>query len=413
MRQGIDTVEISRIEKLLSDLDEEGLRRFFSEYELSEAGNGKGRAQRLAARFAAKEACCKLFPKEICLGKIEPVDFTVERSGYGDPKVIPSEVARAVMNHHRVGDIQLSMTHTDTSATAIASAVPAPILVPWYGRLAYRIIPLRRSVVMHNLKLVFGKTLTPDQIEHMAQAFYAHHLKSIGEVMKLPFLTEKQKSQLVEVRGGENLTSALEEGNGVLLLTGHFGNWELSTVVGLKQFSEFFGRFHFIRRPLKPKWVNKWVMGRFRKAGFGTLEKEGSLDEILDLLEQNHIVVSIFDQYTILKYGVVSEFFGRAARTFKSLAMLSQCTNAVVVPASSWREPNGTHVVQFEPRIEVVKKGRSRDNVLTNTRRFNEALERIILRHPEQWIWLHKRWKNEGGDLTADRKRATRDSSAA
>ena len=413
MRQGIDTVEISRIEKLLSDLDEEGLGRFFSEYELSEAGNGKGRAQRLAARFAAKEACCKLFPKEICLGKIEPVDFTVERSGYGDPKVIPSEVARAVMNHHRVGDIQLSMTHTDISATAIASAVPAPILVPWYGRLAYRIIPLRRSVVMHNLKLVFGKTLTPDQIEHMAQAFYAHHLKSIGEVMKLPFLTAKQKSQLVEVRGGENLTSALEEGNGVLLLTGHFGNWELSTVVGLKQFSEFSGRFHFIRRPLKPKWVNNWVMGRFRKAGFGTLEKEGSLDEILDLLDQNHIVVSVFDQNTIPKYGVISQFFGRAARTFKSLAMLAQCTNAVVVPASSWREPNGTHVVQFEPRIEVVKKGRSRDNVLTNTRRFNEALERIILRHPEQWIWMHKRWKNEGGDLTADRKRATRDSSAA
>ena len=82
MRNGIDSVEISRIEKLLADHDEEGLRRFFSAEELSDAGSGPGRAQKLAARFAAKEACCKLFPKEICLGMIEPHDFAVSRDGY-------------------------------------------------------------------------------------------------------------------------------------------------------------------------------------------------------------------------------------------------------------------------------------------------------------------------------------------
>jgi len=403
MRQGIDTVEISRIEKLLGDLDEEGLRRFFSEDELSDAGTGKNRAQRLAARFAAKEACSKLFPKEICLGKIEPVDFAVARTGYGDPEVVPSAEARAVMNLHQIGDIQLSMTHTDTSATAIASAVQSEIRVPWYGKLAYHLFPLRRSVVLNNLNLVFGKTLSPSQIEDLAKAFYGHHFKSISEVMKLPFMTATQKYKLVRVQGGENLEKALEEGNGVLLLTGHFGNWELSTVLGLAQFREYFGRFHFIRRPLKPKWVNDLVMRRFRKAGFGTLEKAGSLDDILDLLENNNVVVSIFDQYTVQKFGVTSEFFGHSARTFKSLAVLAQCTNAVVVPASSWREADGTHVVQFDPPVEVIKKGRSRDNMPKNTRRFNKVLEQIILKHPEQWIWMHKRWKNEGADLEAER----------
>ncbi|MEM6915873.1 MAG: holo-ACP synthase, partial [Verrucomicrobiota bacterium] len=122
MPQGIDTVEISRIEKLIEDLDREGLLRFFTEAELKDAGEGANRAEKLAARFAAKEACCKLFPKEICLGTIEPVDFSVMKNPYGQPGIQPSERARAVMNLYRVHEIELSMTHTTSSATAIASA---------------------------------------------------------------------------------------------------------------------------------------------------------------------------------------------------------------------------------------------------------------------------------------------------
>src|SRR5690606_12119847 len=118
-----------------------------------------------------------------------------------------------------------------------------------------------------------------------------------------------------------------------------------------------------------------------------------SLDEILELLEQNQIVVSIFDQFTVRKYGIPSEFFGHPAHTFKSLAVLAQFTGAPVIPSSSWRERDGTHVLLFEAPVEIVTEGRTRDIISVNTKRFNEKLERIILRHPEQWIWMHKRWK--------------------
>ena len=395
MRNGIDTVEISRIEKLLGDLDEVALRDFFSEEELNDAGRSTGpaRAQKLAARFAAKEACCKLFPKEICLGTIEPYDFSVSRDGYGQPGIVPSERARAVMNRHRVSRISLSMTHTDTSATAIASIEPGELIVPWYGKFIYHVLPLRRRVVMENLRRVFGETLTETQIAGIAQGFYAHLVKFLGEFITLPFLSAAKKERLIRIEGGEHLLEALDQGRGVLLLTGHFGNWEVSTVAGIAQFREYHGRFHFIRRPLKPKWFNDFVMRRFRKAGFGTLDKAGSLDEILELLEQNHIVVSIFDQFTVKKYGIPSEFFGHPAHTFKSLAVLAQFTGAPVIPSSSWREPDGTHVLLFEPPVGIVTEGRTRDIISVNTKRFNEVLERIILRHPEQWIWMHKRWK--------------------
>lgn len=395
MHSGIDTVEISRIEKLLDDLDEAALGDFFSAEELNDAGKGSGpaRAQKLAARFAAKEACCKLFPKEICLGAIEPYDFSVSRDGYGQPGIVASERARAVMNRHRVARISLSMTHTETSATAIASIKPEQMIVPWYGKLIYHVLPLRRHVVMENLRRVFSDTLADSQIREIAQAFYGHLVKFFGEFVTLPFLSEARKESLIRIEGGEHLRAALEEGKGVLLLAGHFGNWEVSTVAGISRFREYHGRFHFIRRPLKPKWLNDFVMRRFRKAGFGTLDKAGSLDEILELLERNDIVVSIFDQFTVKKYGVASEFFGHPAHTFKSLAVLAQFTGAPVIPASSWREPDGTHVLHFDAPVDIVTEGRTREIISVNTKRFNEVLERIILRHPEQWIWMHKRWK--------------------
>lgn len=393
MRNGIDTVEISRIEKLLADLDTEGLRRFFSEEELGDAGNGTARAQKLAARFAAKEACCKLFPKEICLGTIEPQDFSLSRDGYGQPHVVPSARARAVMNRHRVAAISVSTTHTETSATAVASIEPATMAVPWYGKLIYHVLPLRRRVVMENLRRVYGDTLTDRRIAEIAQAFYGHLVKFLGEFVRLAFMSDAKKAQYVRIEGIEHLAAAREQGKGVLLLAGHFGNWEVSTVAGMSQFKQYHGHLHFIRRPLKPQWFNDLVMRRFRKAGFGTLEKTGSLDEILALLEDNRIIVSIFDQFTVRKYGIQSEFFGHPAHTFKSLAVLAQFTGAPVIPSSSWRELDGTHVLLFEPPVEVLTEGRTKDILSKNTKRFNETLERIILRHPEQWIWMHKRWK--------------------
>jgi KDO2-lipid IV(A) lauroyltransferase len=265
--------------------------------------------------------------------------------------------------------------------------------VPWYGKLIYRVLPLRRRVVMENLRRVYGDTLTDRRITEIAQAFYAHLVKFLGEFVRLAFMSDAKKKKLVRIEGIEHLAAAREQGKGVLLLAGHFGNWEVSTVAGMSQFKQYRGHLHFIRRPLKPQWFNDLVMRRFQKAGFGTLEKTGSLDEILALLEENRIIVSIFDQFTVRKYGIQSEFFGHPAHTFKSLAVLAQFTGAPVIPSSSWREPDGTHVLLFEPPVEVLTEGRTKDILSKNTKRFNEALERIILRHPEQWIWMHKRWK--------------------
>ena len=101
-RCGIDTVEISRVEELLRNKTPEELHRLFSEQELQDAGDGAGRTGSLAARFAAKEACGKLFPRETALGVIGPTDFSVRRDAYGAPVVEVSPNARAVLDRHRI-----------------------------------------------------------------------------------------------------------------------------------------------------------------------------------------------------------------------------------------------------------------------------------------------------------------------
>ncbi|MFO1512768.1 MAG: holo-ACP synthase, partial [Verrucomicrobiota bacterium] len=111
-RCGIDTVEIARVEKFLLAQSPEGLAQIFSATELQDAGTGTGRTESLAARFAAKEACCKLFPKETALGTIQPTDFSVRRDGYGAPQVEVSANAQAVLDRHRLAKLRVSLTHT-------------------------------------------------------------------------------------------------------------------------------------------------------------------------------------------------------------------------------------------------------------------------------------------------------------
>src|SRR6266851_7119571 len=115
------------------------------------------------------------------------------------------------------------------------------------------------------------------------------------------------------------------------------------------------GRIHFVRRAIKPRWLDATVTRRFRQAGFGVLGKRGSLDAILERLAAGDMVVFPFDQHASPPDGIESEFFGHRAWTFKSLAIIALATGAPVLPAASWREADGRHVVRFEEPIAPIE----------------------------------------------------------
>lgn len=405
-RCGIDTVEIARVERLLAQTAPEDLGRFFTAQELSDSGDGSGRAASLAARFAAKEACVKLFPREAALGEIGPEDFSVARDAYGAPGVVLGARAAAALARNRLRSIALSLAHDRLSASAVALALAAVTDAPLAGRIIYRLLPIRRDVILANLRRVFGALVTEGEIEQLARAHY-HHLWRLGvELLRFRAMSEARRRAMVAVENVTPFARALERGKGILVLTGHFGNWEVATVAGLGRFPHMRGRIHFVRRPIKPRWLDRFINARFRRAGFGVLPKRGSLDAILDRLAAGDAVVFPFDQHAGPPDGIEVDFFGAPAWTLKSLALIALASNASVLPAASWREPDGRHVLRFEDPLPLIACADVGEQIRRNTAAYNAALERMIVRHPEQWYWVHRRWKHVGSG-TGRRRAAT------
>jgi KDO2-lipid IV(A) lauroyltransferase len=390
-RHGIDLVEIARVRRLVNELPREDLLRLFSERELGGAESALEPA-RLAARFAAKEACQKLFPRETAMGEIAPGDFEIISDGYGAPQVVCTPNASDVLARHWLEGISLSLSHDGTHATAVAVAQPRQLAAPAAGRFMYHCLPIRRRVVMSNLRRAFGAVLDDRQIVTVAQGFYAHLLRSLAEFARVN-LTPRARRPVVRVENIEAILKAHALGKGVLILSGHFGNWEVVLPQAIEGFAQYRGQFHILRRPLPLRFLDRLLTRRMRKSGLEVIPKRGSLQTILNRLGAGDAVVFIMDQHAGARDGVLVEFLGSPAWTFRSLALIALSTKAPVVPAAVWREADGSHVLRFEEAMWPVEGATADEAIAANTRRYNAALERIIMRHPEQWFWFHRRWK--------------------
>jgi KDO2-lipid IV(A) lauroyltransferase len=278
--------------------------------------------------------------------------------------------------------------------------------VPLAGKLLFNLLPIRRGVVLDNLRRVFGAAVPASEIQRLAAAHYAHLARLVAEFVRFRFLSARRRRAQVRVENLELLADTFNRGNGVLILTGQFGNWEVATVAGIQNFPEVRGRFHFVRRPIKPRWLDALVTRRFNRSGFGVIAKRGSLETIVSLLERGDVVVFPFDQYAGGADGIDVEFFGHPAGTFKSLAVIALSTGAPVMPASCWREPDGRHVLRFEEPVPAVDVANVNESIQRTTRAYNAAIERLVLRHPEQWWWVHRRWRLARGSRRHRARRA-------
>lgn len=263
------------------------------------------------------------------------------------------------------------------------------------GRFIYRYLPYRKRVILSNIDNVYGEQLQPHQKIRLAQAFYSHLATSFKEMISLRFLSEKQLCERVDVKGHERLLEIAAEGRGVLVLTGHFGNWEFAPLGGILNFKQFKGQFHFIRRMLGNKKIERILFRRYYRAGLNVIPNKNSLQHVCEALDKNHAVVFVLDQHASLanRDGVAAEFFGKKAGTYRSLASFARHTGVPVVPAAGYRLKNGRHVLEFFEPIEWKDYETTQESIYRNTLAYNLALERIILANPEQWLWLHKRWK--------------------
>jgi KDO2-lipid IV(A) lauroyltransferase len=258
----------------------------------------------------------------------------------------------------------------------------------------YHVVPIRRKVVLENLGIAFGAELTPDEIKKLAQAFYRHLVLTIWENVCFGWKSRESLKRAVRIEGLERLFKAAEAGRGVLLIGGHYGNWEAAPVGGMMQFDEFRGRLHMLRRHIVNKWVERQLFKRYYEAGLDVIPKRSSLNRVMDALASNNAVGFIMDQYAKPgKEGILAEFFGKPAGTFKSLAVVARASEAPVLPVACWREPDGKHVLKFFEPMTWIPNDDPDQEILLNTLAYNRRIESIIREHPDQWLWIHKRWK--------------------
>ena len=195
---------------------------------------------------------------------------------------------------------------------------------------------------------------------------------------------------MVILDGHENFLDGQRRGKGVIYLTGHIGAWELSSFAhALYGFP-----LHFMARPLDNKRLDALV-NRYRTlSGNKAVFKNESARAMLRILKENGTLGILADQNTLPQEGVFVDFFGKAACTTSGIARVALHTGAAVVPGYAyWDEGIRKYRLRFEPAVELIRTGDAERDVLENTQRFTNIIEQIIREHPEQWVWLHARWK--------------------
>ena len=257
------------------------------------------------------------------------------------------------------------------------------------GRLWYCLDKRHRKIALENLKMAFGNELDEARRQEICRQVFDHLARVVLEIPYVRKLNEDNLEQFAVFRGGEHLQAALEKKQGLLVMTSHFGNWEL-TGVG---FSLRYWPFNIVVRPLDNPLLDRLIDKMRCQTGNRTIPKRGSVRQVLRLLRQGETVALLIDQNTDWYDAVFVPFFNELAGTNKALAVLALRTGLPVLPAYNVRRPDGRYELIIEPEIPIVRTGDTTMDIEENTARFNRVIETYVRRNPEQWFWVHRRWK--------------------
>jgi len=214
--------------------------------------------------------------------------------------------------------------------------------------------------------------------------------KNLMEFMQIPRMLPEKLHQFVTFEGKEHLDWALSQGNGGIILTAHFGNWELlaASIVANGY------PLNPIVRQLRSKRLDQIVRVHREKAGYSGIDRDTSVRIALRCLKRNELIGIVADVDTRTN-GIFVDFFGKPAYTPYSPVAIALKTGAAILPTFIIRQPDDSHHAIVEPPLILHRSGNQRQDLAVNTQRFTQVIESYIRRYPEQWIWMHERWKTQ------------------
>ncbi len=226
--------------------------------------------------------------------------------------------------------------------------------------------------------------------EQLARRCFHNMGKNLMEFMQLPGTSPEQIHRLVTFEGREHIDRALAQGEGAIILTAHFGNWELLGASILANGYTIRG----ITRQLRSKRLDAIVSTYREKVGWQGIDRDRSVREALRCLRRNELIAILADVDTRTQ-GIFVDFFGRPAYTPYGPVALALKTGAAILPTFIIRQPDDSHRAVVEAPLSLQQSGDKEQDLLVNTQRFTKVIESYIRRYPEQWIWMHERWKTK------------------
>lgn len=269
------------------------------------------------------------------------------------------------------------------------------------GRMAYRLAGKLRGVALRNLEIAFPE-MSSNEREHIARASFENLGRVLAELTQFPRMTTENLKGLIEfqfdtkesLESPERLAFEAEraaKNRGVLLVGPHLGNWE----IGVFAYSAFREPLTYLARPLDNPRIEEFTVRLRSRYGNRAINKNNSMAEAVRILRRGEVLGVLPDVNVLRRDGVFVPFFGTLACTTSGVAMLAMRTNAFIVPMCCvWNTSTRKYNVFYGDRaIEPPNTGDRHRDVLETTAEMTAAMEKFIRAHPEQWMWIHKRWK--------------------
>lgn len=257
------------------------------------------------------------------------------------------------------------------------------------GALAMRLDRFNRPVAMRNLEIAFPEKSREERLR-ILRATFENWGRMLAEWMHFSTLGPDNIARYATYRGVENWQRGIElsRGRGGLILTGHFGNWELMILAH----SIYGHRVGVVNRPLRNPLIDDAVCSARNRFGNRSVPRKGAAREVVRLLRENWVVGMPLD--LDVRRGVFVDFFSLKASTSGALARLAIASGAPVVPVFPVREGiSSHHFIECMEPIETIRGADHEESVLLNTQRYSKTIEDVVRRHPDHWNWIHRRWK--------------------
>jgi KDO2-lipid IV(A) lauroyltransferase len=247
-----------------------------------------------------------------------------------------------------------------------------------------------RRIAERNLALAFPAR--PVRERHaIARAAFAHFGHLLFELLKFSTLSNEEMLARVECDGEERARLAYAQGKGVLFITGHFGYWELQALVQALRLEPM----SVLARALDNPHLNQVLEQIRQRTGNTVVYRRGTIRRVMRMLHAGHGVAVLIDQHIMGPGAVYVDFFDRPAATTSAVAALALRTGAPVVPAFALPLGGGRYRLIYEHPVEPPRADTD-DAIRDFTQRCTDVLEMYVRRHPELWLWMHRRWRDTG-----------------